>query len=48
MTALLEMCFSDPSVGLDVNLNGLGEEDLVKSLFAENSGILVQLRQECV
>ena len=43
VTALLEMCFSDPSVGLEVNLTGLGEKDLVKSLFAENSGILVQL-----
>ncbi|MEM7657143.1 MAG: phosphoribosylformylglycinamidine synthase, partial [Bacteroidota bacterium] len=42
VTALLEMCFSQPGVGMDVNLDGLGETDLVKCLFAENSALVIQ------
>ncbi|WP_196888689.1 phosphoribosylformylglycinamidine synthase [Aureivirga sp. CE67] len=42
ITALLEMCFADVLLGAEINLNGIKEEDLVKILFAENSGILIQ------
>ncbi|WP_196892969.1 phosphoribosylformylglycinamidine synthase [Aureivirga marina] len=42
ITALLEMCFANTELGAEINLNGIKEEDLVKILFAENSGILIQ------
>jgi phosphoribosylformylglycinamidine synthase len=44
ITALLEMCFANTTGGLKVNLDGLMEKDLVKILFAENPGILVQVK----
>ena len=46
ITALLEMCFANVEGGLDVNLDALSEEDIVKILFAENPGILVQVKDK--
>ena len=46
VTALLEMCFPTPGSGLKVHPNRMGEEDLVKMLFAENPGILIQVSDE--
>ncbi|MHA7128836.1 phosphoribosylformylglycinamidine synthase [Algoriphagus namhaensis] len=43
VTALLEMCFPTPAVGLEISLDRMHEEDLVKVLFAENPGILLQV-----
>ncbi len=43
ITALLEMCFSTPDAGLSLNLTTLGD-DLVKILFSENPGMLIQIR----
>ena len=45
ITTLLEMCFSDPEAGADFNLSALGEKDTVKLLFAENVGIVFQVRK---
>ena len=42
ITSLLEMCFTDNNLGMDINLNSLNEEDIVKILFSENSGIIFQ------
>lgn len=42
ITSLLEICFSDNSSGLDINLTKLNEEDTIKVLFAENPGIIFQ------
>jgi len=42
ITTLLEMCFSTPGIGAEINLSDLGENDLVKVLFAENCGIVFQ------
>ena len=42
ITTLLEMCFSSNKGGMKVDLTGIGEEDLVKTLFAENPGIVIQ------
>jgi phosphoribosylformylglycinamidine synthase len=42
LTTLLEMCFSAEMIGLDIDLTPLDELDLVKVLFAENSGIIFQ------
>ncbi|MCC8155299.1 MAG: phosphoribosylformylglycinamidine synthase, partial [Tannerellaceae bacterium] len=46
ITALLEMCFANTEGGLDVNLDTINEPDLVKILFAENPGILVQVKDK--
>jgi len=43
ITALLEMCFPSEKIGLKVKESRLGEADLVKALFAENPGILIQV-----
>ncbi|PQJ78679.1 phosphoribosylformylglycinamidine synthase [Polaribacter porphyrae] len=42
ITTLLEMCFADVNLGADFDLFTLNEEDAVKVLFAENSGITFQ------
>ncbi len=44
LTCLLEMCFADPSIGASIDLSSIQEEDLVKILFAENAGILIQAK----
>ena len=42
ITTLLEMCFSGNKGGMKVDLTGIGEVDLVKVLFSENPGIVIQ------
>ena len=42
ITALLEMCFPSTKGGLSVDLTAFPEDDIVKLLFAENPGVLVQ------
>ncbi len=42
ITTLLEMCFADVNLGADLNISSLNEEDSIKVLFAENSGIVFQ------
>jgi len=44
MTSLLEMCFPNPKVGLDINISRIPETDIPSILFAENPGILIQVR----
>ncbi|GJM60901.1 phosphoribosylformylglycinamidine synthase [Persicobacter diffluens] len=46
ITALLEMCFAEQNIAADVDLTGIEEEDLIKVLFAENSGVLLQVNDE--
>lgn len=46
ITALLEMCFANKSYGLKVNLDEIPEKDLVKVLFSENPGVLIQVENE--
>src|SRR5699024_1194826 len=43
ITALLEMCFANTEGGMEINLDSIPEDDLIKILFAENPGILVQI-----
>ncbi len=43
ITALLEMTFANVEGGLEVNLDGIEEQDLVKILFAENPALLIQV-----
>ncbi len=42
LTAILEMCFADNNLGANINLSALSENDLIKILFAENTGVLIQ------
>ncbi|WP_298777967.1 phosphoribosylformylglycinamidine synthase [uncultured Polaribacter sp.] len=42
ITTLLEMCFADVNLGADFNISSLNEEDSIKVLFSENSGIVFQ------
>ena len=46
ITCLLEMCFATRNLGAEIDLSELGQTDFVKLLFAENSGILLQLTAE--
>lgn len=46
LTALLEMCFANEEGGLEVNLDDLNEEDLIKILFAENPGVIIQVEHK--
>ncbi|MDL2251226.1 phosphoribosylformylglycinamidine synthase [Odoribacter sp. OttesenSCG-928-J03] len=43
LVALLEMCFSDNRLGLDIDFSHLTEKDMIKICFAENPGVLLQL-----
>lgn len=43
VTTLLEMLFAQPGIGLEADLNGFGESDIVKLLFSENPGVVIQV-----
>ncbi|MGM0944369.1 MAG: phosphoribosylformylglycinamidine synthase [Bacteroidota bacterium] len=45
ITSLLEMCFPSAQVGLKVKTERFQERDLVKALFAENPGVLIQVKE---
>lgn len=47
ITTLLEMCFPNASTGLQLNLTDHGD-DLIKVLFAENPGIVLQVNDDQV
>ncbi len=44
ITCLLEMTFANRQGGIEANLNGINEKDPVKLLFAENPGVVIQVR----
>ncbi|KAA6314403.1 Phosphoribosylformylglycinamidine synthase, partial [termite gut metagenome] len=46
ITALLEMCFANVRGGMNIDLKYLDESDMVKILFAENPGIVVQVKDK--
>ena len=45
ITSLLEMCFPSNNVGLSINLDDFQNTDLVKILFQENPGIIIQVTE---
>ncbi|MDR2839951.1 MAG: phosphoribosylformylglycinamidine synthase [Paludibacter sp.] len=45
LTALLEMCFANVNGGLNVSLNQIAENSLTAILFAENPGVLIQVKE---
>jgi phosphoribosylformylglycinamidine synthase len=46
ITALLEMCFANTTGGLNVKLDGIAESSLINILFAENPGVLIQVKDK--
>ncbi len=48
ITTLLEMCFADNDLGATFDLSALGEADSIKLLFAENAGIVFQIKDDSV
>lgn len=44
ITTLLEMCFPENGLGLKLNLDELGEADLIKALFNENPALVIQVK----
>uniref|UniRef100_UPI003565BF4C phosphoribosylformylglycinamidine synthase n=1 Tax=Mariniflexile sp. TaxID=1979402 RepID=UPI003565BF4C len=46
ITTLLELCFADTDLGADINITSLGEKDIIKVLFAENAGIVFQVKND--
>jgi phosphoribosylformylglycinamidine synthase len=43
ITTLLEMAFSHNSIGMNLNLDGLNENDIIRLLFSEKPGIVIQV-----
>lgn len=46
ITCLLEMCFANTEGGLEISVDKFKHTDLVKILFAENPGVVVQVRNK--
>ncbi len=46
ITCLLEMCFANVKGGIEANLKGIAESDIVKVLFAENPGVVIQVAND--
>lgn len=46
ITTLLEMCFADTDLAAELDISDLGERDSLKVLFAENAGVVIQLKDE--
>ena len=45
ITTLLEMCFANVNGGLEIALDAIGEGDILRILFAENPGLVVQVKE---
>ncbi|MBK8600008.1 MAG: phosphoribosylformylglycinamidine synthase [Flavobacterium sp.] len=46
ITTLLEMCFADNNLGATIHFDAFKEKDLIKILFAENIGIVIQAKDD--
>ena len=46
ITTLLEMCFSNTTGGLTINLSALNDPDTVKILLSQNPGLIIQVKDE--
>jgi len=46
LTTLLEMCFSNTSGGMSINLSAINERDIIRVLFSQNPGIIIQVKDE--
>jgi phosphoribosylformylglycinamidine synthase len=48
ITTLLEVCFADVNLGAQLDFSAFAEKDLVKILFAENIGLVLQAKSDAV
>ncbi|WP_189360745.1 phosphoribosylformylglycinamidine synthase [Algibacter mikhailovii] len=48
ITTLLELCFADTNLGAELDLSALAEKDSVKLLFSENTGIVIQAKDNAI
>ena len=46
ITTLLEMCFADINLGAKIDFGSFAEKDLVKILFSENIGLVLQAKDD--
>lgn len=46
ITTLLEMCFADVNLGAKIDFSAFDEKDLIKILFSENIGIVIQAKSD--
>ncbi|MCH3995256.1 MAG: phosphoribosylformylglycinamidine synthase [Prevotella sp.] len=46
ITTLLEMTFANPNGGMHINLYDFAGSDIIKNLFAENPGVIIQVSDE--
>lgn len=44
ITTLLEMCFANTTYGITADVSHLADGDIVKILFSENPGVIIQVR----
>ncbi len=43
ITTLLEMCFANCDHGMKINMNGFEQDDLIRLVFHENPGVVIQV-----
>jgi phosphoribosylformylglycinamidine synthase len=48
ITTLLEMCFADVNLGAKIDFSSFAEKDLVKILFSENIGLVLQAKDDAI
>ena len=48
ITTLLEMCFADVNLGADLDFSAFKEKDIIKILFSENIGLVLQANDDVV
>ncbi|WP_242134918.1 phosphoribosylformylglycinamidine synthase [Aestuariivivens marinum] len=48
ITTLLELCFADNNLGAELDLSLLNEKDSFKLLFSENTGIIIQTKDDSI
>ena len=46
ITSVLELCFPSLNIGLDLDLSTLGEKDIIRVLFSEKIGVLLQSTED--
>ena len=46
ITTLLEMCFADVNLGAKIDFDSLNEKDVIKLLFSENIGVVLQAKDD--
>ncbi len=46
ITTLLELCFPSQQLGADIDLSEINEDDIVKLLFSENAGLILQSKNK--